>query len=164
MSFILTAIIMFGFWMLLSGELGIIFIISAVVSSLIVAYISHDLLIGKTDIRSGFSSLLRLIRYVPWLIWQVILANLDLVYRTLHPSMPIEPLMIKFDSKLKTDTGITILANSITLTPGTVTVKADRNGEFMVHAVARGPAESLLEGTMQAKVRKIEGSEEKRNV
>jgi len=159
-SFILTAIIMFIFWMLISGETGIIFIISAIVSSLFVSYISHDLLFPGKNTRLSIKRFFRLIKYSPWLIWQIILANIDVVYRTLHPSMPIDPHMLEIETDLKTDTGITLLANSITLTPGTVTVEAHKDGRFLVHAIARGPAEGLLEGTMQAKCKAIEGDEE----
>jgi multicomponent Na+:H+ antiporter subunit E len=157
LSFFLTAIIMFIFWILLSGEFSLVLLISAVVSSLFVAAISHDLLIGKTNIKSGTARLFRFIKYIPWLIWQVILANLDLVYRTLHPSMPIDPQIIEFGTSLESDIGIAILANSITLTPGTVTVVAHKNGKFIVHAIATGPAEGLLAGDMQERVKKIEG-------
>lgn len=157
MSFILTSIIMFAFWMLLSGEFHFILIFSGIVFSLFVAYISHDLLIGKVDIRLCSTRVLRFFRYLPWLLKQVALANIDLVYRTLHPKMPIDPLVIRFDTALRSDIGVTILANSITLTPGTVTIAANQKGEFIVHAIAKEPAEDLLAGEMQAKVKRIEG-------
>ena len=56
-------------------------------------------------------------------------ANLDVVYRALHPKMPIKPGIVKIKTNLKTDSGITALANSITLTPGTLTVDLTRQGE-----------------------------------
>lgn len=142
--------------MLLSGDLHITLVISGVVSSLFVAFISHDLLFKKARLGHSLDIGLRLLAYLPWLIWQIILANIDLVYRTLHPSMPIDPHMIEFETDLTTDKGITVLANSITLTPGTVTVIADESGKFIVHAIARAPATSLLEGTMQRKVKRLE--------
>jgi len=148
---------MFVFWILLSGEFNLILILSGIVSSLFVAYISHDLLIGKVDIGFGARGFVRFIKYLPWLLWQVVLSNIDLVYRTLHPAMPIEPQLIEFDTKLKSDLGIAILANSITLTPGTVTIAAHKNGKFLVHAIATEPADSLLEGEMQARVEEVEG-------
>src|SRR3972149_2090801 len=140
---------MFLFWILLSGEFNFVLILSAVVSSLLVAYLSHDLLIGDIDIRLAAIKIIRFIKYLPWLLWQIALSNVDLVYRTLHPKMPIEPVVIEFDTPLRTDMGITILANSITLTPGTVTLEANNKGGFIVHAIARGHADSLLAGDMQ---------------
>ena len=148
---------MFAFWILLSGQLHFVLLVSGVVSSLFVAYISHDLLIGKVDLGTVIVKTFRLIIYLPWLLWQIVLANLDLVYRTLHPGVRIEPHIIKFKTDLRTQKAIAILANSITLTPGTVTVVANKNGEFIVHAIAKGPAESLLSGAMQSRVKKIEG-------
>lgn len=157
MSFLLTAIIMFAFWILLSGEFSLVLILSGIISSLFVAYMSHDLLIGKVGIRFGARGFFRFIKYLPWLFWQIILSNVDLVYRTLHPAMPIDPQIIEFDTKLESDIGIAMLANSITLTPGTVTIAAHKNGKFIVHAIATEPAETLLEGDMQARIKKVEG-------
>jgi len=156
MSFILTAIIMFAFWILLSGYFTFTLLLSGVVSSLLVAYWSHDLLIGDVNLSRASGMVFRLIVYLPWLFWQIILANFDIVYRTLHPSMPINPSLIEFDTSLDTDAGVAILANSITLTPGTVTVRADGNGKFLVHAIADAPAESLLAGDMQRRVEWVE--------
>ena len=60
-------------------------------------------------------------------------ANLDVVYRALHPAMPIKPGIVKIKTSLKTDSGITALANSITLTPGTLTVDLTDDGFLYVH-------------------------------
>jgi multicomponent Na+:H+ antiporter subunit E len=156
LGFVLTSIILFIFWILLSGDLHITLLISGIVSSLFVAFISHDLLFKKAKIDHSITIGFRMLAYLPWLLWQIVLANLDLAYRTLHPSMPIDPHMIEFDTDLSTAKGVTILANSITLTPGTVTVVAKENGKFIVHAIAKEPADSLLEGMMQRKVKALE--------
>lgn len=155
-SFMLTAVIMFVFWILLSGEFTFVLILSGIISSLLVSYWSHDLLIGDADIRSGTLRTLRFIRYLPWLLWQIVLSNFDLAYRTLHPRMPIDPVMISFKNELRTEIGMVTLANSITLTPGTVTIEVSRD-EFIVHAIAGKPAEGLLSGEMLRKVKEIEG-------
>lgn len=131
-------------------------ILSGIVSSLFVSYISHDLLIGNTKIWPATVKFIRLIKYLPWLLWEIALSNIDLVYRTLHPSMPIDPSTIEFDTDIETDRGITILANSITLTPGTVTMSAKKDGSFIVHSIATKPADALLSGEMQRRVRAIE--------
>jgi multicomponent Na+:H+ antiporter subunit E len=155
MSFILTALIMFAFWMLLSGELGFILIMSGIISSLLVSYWSHDLLIGNADIKPGTVRIWRFVKYLPWLLWQVLLSNIDLVYRTLHPRMPIDPGIVRFKNEYMTRLGMVTLANSITLTPGTVTIEVT-DEEFIVHAIAKGPAESLMSGDMQRRVMYIE--------
>ena len=156
MRFVLTALIMFAFWILLSGKFSFILLLSGIISSLLVSYISHDLLIGNGDMKLGFIRTIRFIRFLPWLLWQIVLANIDLALRTLHPKMPINPMLINFKNNLKTDLGMVILANSITLTPGTVTIDVNEN-EFLVHVISEKAAQSLISGEMQARVKKIEG-------
>ena len=63
-----------------------------------------------------------LIAYVPIFTYYVIKANFDVAYRVFHPSLPIKPGIVKVNTILKTDVARTFLANSITLTPGTLTV------------------------------------------
>ena len=156
-SFLLTAVIMFVFWFLLSGQLNPILLILGVISSLLVAYWSHDLLIGKVSKLPEVSRGLRLILYLPWLFWQIIISNLYVIYLVLHPKMPIEPEVVRFKNTLKTDLGIVILANSITLTPGTVTIEGNHD-EFVVHSIDKKIADDLLAGEMQARVKGIEGT------
>ena len=72
--------------------------------------------------------------YVPILLWECLKANIDVAYRVLHPSLPINPGIVKVETNLKSDTALTFLANSITLTPGTLTVDIDSdNGVLYVH-------------------------------
>ncbi|MDO7787744.1 Na+/H+ antiporter subunit E [Desulforamulus aquiferis] len=147
---------MFVFWFSLSGQTIPLLLILGVISSLLVAYWSHDLLIGKMEKGPDIGRIFRMIKYIPWLAWQIVLSNLHLIYLVLHPKMPIEPTIVRFKHDLKTDMGITLLANSITLTPGTITIDADRN-EYIVHAVSSKTAQDLLSGDMQARVKEIEG-------
>lgn len=98
----------------------------------------------------------RFFAYVPWLLWQITKSNVDLVYRTLHPDMPINPRVIRFKTGLDSDLGQTLLANSITLTPGTVTIGIEDDGTYVVHAIAVEPAESLLAGEMQRRCEWVE--------
>ncbi len=71
--------------------------------------------------------------YVPVFFWYCLLANLDVVYRVVHPDMPIRPGIVKVKTTLTTDSGLTALANSITLTPGTLTVDIAPGGYLYVH-------------------------------
>ncbi len=82
----------------------------------------------------------------------------DLAYRTLHPKMPINPRVISFKNEYKTELGMVTLANSITLTPGTVTINVDKD-EFIVHAITEDYAKALKSGEMQARIKKIEGED-----
>lgn len=75
-----------------------------------------------------------MVQYLPNFLWEVIKANLDVAYRVLHPKLPINPGIVKVKTTLKSDTALTFLANSITLTPGTLSVDIDRdNGVLYIH-------------------------------
>ncbi len=156
MSFLITAIAMFAFWILLSGEFTFILITSGVIASLIVAYLSHDIFIGKADLKTETGRVFRFIKYVPWLLWEIILANFEIAYLVLSPKPLVDPQLVRFKPDLKTDLGIVTLAHSITLTPGTVTVEANEK-EFVIHAIWQKSAEGIIGGEMQQKVKKIEG-------
>ena len=72
--------------------------------------------------------------YLPLFLWEVFKANIDVAYRVLHPNLPIKPGIIKVKSSLKSDMALTFLANSITLTPGTLSVDIDKdNGILYIH-------------------------------
>ena len=156
MSFLITAIAMFIFWILLSGEFTFILITSGVVASLIVAYLSHDIFVGKADLKTETGRVFKFIVYIPWLLWEIILANVEIAYLVLNPKPLVDPQLVRFKNDLKTDLGIVTLAHSITLTPGTVTVEANRE-EFIIHAIWQKSAEGIIGGEMQRKVKKIEG-------
>jgi len=150
---LLTFFIMAAFWILLSGIFDAFHLISGLVCCAIVAIISHDLLVkGKSEKRIPKS--LRLLVYIPWELWQIVLANIDVAYRVLHPKMPIDPLIIEFETTLRGEFSLVTLANSITLTPGTITIMVEpERGKFWVHAIAKEPANALLvDQTMQRKV------------
>jgi len=69
--------------------------------------------------------------YLPVFLWELIKANVDVAYRVLHPDLPISPGIVKVKTILKSDTALTFLANSITLTPGTMSVDIDRDNGFL---------------------------------
>ena len=156
MSFLITTIVMFAFWILLSGEFTFILITSGVVASLITAYLSHDIFVGKADLKTETGRVFKFIVYIPWLLWEIILANVEIAYLVLSPKPLVDPQIVRFKNDLKTDLGIVTLAHSITLTPGTVTVEANRE-EFVIHAIWQKSADGIIGGEMQQKVKKIEG-------
>ncbi|MHC4194088.1 MAG: Na+/H+ antiporter subunit E, partial [Planctomycetota bacterium] len=80
--------------------------------------------------------------YLPVFFYYVIVANLDVVYRALHPKMPINPGIVKIKTVLKTESGITALANSITLTPGTLTVDLTDDGTMLSRRRSSLPGDS----------------------
>ena len=82
-------------------------------------------------------------------------SSLDVVRRVLHPSLPIEPQTIRVVASQNTDLGRVTYANSITLTPGTLTVDA-LDDQFTVHAIDDYAAESLRSGAMDRKITDLE--------
>ncbi len=71
--------------------------------------------------------------YAIVLVWECVKANFDVAYRVLHPAMPIRPGIVKVRTSLKTDIAKTCLANSITMTPGTLTVDMNGEGDLYIH-------------------------------
>ena len=156
-SFIITFILMYVSWIVLSGKFIPMMLILGAISSFLVAYYFYDLLFPV--IEAGYSGVFfRFIQYIPWLILEIIKANFHLLYLAFHPDMinKIEPQIITFETNLKSDIAIATLANSITLTPGTITVTASRDGVFKVHAIDTPSAEALP-GAMVEKVAKVFG-------
>ena len=158
-SFLITFILMFSSWIVLSGKFDPLLLWLGGISSFFVAYYFYDLLFPAID--PGYIKVFfRFIRYTPWLIWEIIKANFHLLYLAFHPRMKelIDPHIITFKTNLKSDIAIATLANSITLTPGTITVTADSDGVFRVHAIDRKSAQGLP-GTMLKKVAKVFGED-----
>ncbi len=158
-SFLITFILMFLSWIVLSGKFDPLLLWLGGISSFFVAYYFYDLLFPAME--PGYMKVFfRFVRYTPWLMWEIIKANFHLLYLAFHPRMKdlIDPHIITFKTNLKSDIAIATLANSITLTPGTITVTADQDGVFRVHAIDRESAEGLP-GTMLKKVAQVFGEE-----
>ena len=154
--FALTFFIMFFFWVLFSGKFDAFHISLGIGSSLIVAALSKDLLF-PSRIKPGFIICwLRFASYTPWFFYQIFLANLHILYLIFHPRMMelIDPKIIEFDSKLKSDLSRTTFANSITLTPGTITINVSVLGKFRVHCIDEKSGRSLP-GEMENRIAKV---------
>ncbi len=157
MVFFVSFIILFVFWIFLSGYFDIFHLTLGVISCALVSRISGNLLFYEKKIRlAHFWQILRFLKYLPWLLYQIILANIHVAYLVLHPKVYslIDPHIIKFKVKLKTDIGLTTFGNSITLTPGTITVLI-HEGSFYVHAIDQKVADDLLTGEMEDRVSQI---------
>ncbi len=120
-------------WPVHEGRLDGQILVAGVIAALLVSLLFHEILPRECPIFFNPIRLFWLLAYIPVLFFLVIKANLDVVYRALHPQMPIRPGIVKVHTVLKTASGVTALANSITLTPGTLTVDLDDNGDLYVH-------------------------------
>lgn len=154
MSFLTTWIVLAAFWIGLSGYFDVIHLVFGAVSVTLVTALSHKHLMGDAK-GDGLGRVIRTMFYIPWLLWQVALANIDVLLRVIGVR-PIDPRMIRFKVDLESEYGLTLLANSITLTPGTVTVDVEEDGTFLVHALAPEAAEGVLSRVMELRVREVE--------
>jgi multicomponent Na+:H+ antiporter subunit E len=101
--------------------------------------------------------LLRLPLYLPWLFLEIVKANFDVARRILTPGLPIDPRVIRVRAGQAGDLARVIYANSITLTPGTVSI--DTEGDTItVHALTAAAAEGVQSGEMDRRVTRLEGS------
>ena len=106
-------------------------VLSGIVVSAMVAIMTGDLFKGKSGVFRRGSRYFWFLYYVPFFIWEVFKANIDVAYRVAHPAVPIRPGIVKVKTTLTSDTALTFLANSITLTPGTMSVDIDRENGCM---------------------------------
>ncbi|MBC8443885.1 MAG: Na+/H+ antiporter subunit E [Deltaproteobacteria bacterium] len=157
-AFVLTFFILFFIWILLSGKLDFFHLFLGVVSCLIVSIISNDLIFSTPGMHRLPTIWIRFIGYIPWLLYQVLLSNIHVLYLVLHPKMMdlIDPRIIQFKSRLTSDISLVTFANSITLTPGTITVYVSIYGDFQVHVIDKHSGQALP-GEMEARVGKIFG-------
>jgi multicomponent Na+:H+ antiporter subunit E len=158
--FLITFAALFVLWILLSGKFDYLHLGLGLISCGVVALISKDLLFPEGQTSGLFQTSWRFLKYIPWLIYQIWVANLHVLYLTFHPGMLdlIDPHIMRFQSKLTKDLALVTFANSITLTPGTITVSVSVDGDFKVHAIDRMSAESLP-GEMEERVAKVFGED-----
>ncbi len=98
-----------------------------------------------------------LVGYLPWLVLEVFKSNLAVARVILSPRLPIQPRIVDFHGHQRTDLGRFIYANSITLTPGTITVRLDSDG-FRIHALTKAALDGTEEGEMDRRVCRLEGA------
>ncbi|MFP6711822.1 MAG: Na+/H+ antiporter subunit E [Rhodospirillales bacterium] len=149
------ALTLFAFWLLLSGIYEPLLLSLGVVSSLFVAWIAHRMDVVDHE---GFPIHIgpKGITYWPWLIWEIIKANIDVALIIIKPDLEISPIMFRAEASQKTEVGQVIYANSITLTPGTVTVGVNE-GTVDVHALTIGAADEVISGRMDRRACQMEG-------
>ena len=134
-SKIILFLIAFLVWSLLNWAPDWQHLLVGVFIAWFVAFMTGDLFITRPHVlKRPLRYFYFLFVYLPRFLWECIKANIDVAYRVLHPKLPINPGIVKVKTSLKSDTGITFLANSITLTPGTLSVDVDKEkGSLYVH-------------------------------
>lgn len=143
-----------GFWLLLSGHFTVFLVLAGIGSSVAVVWFARRMeVVDREGVpahfwRSAFT-------YWPWLAWEIIKSAWDVSRIILDPRLPISPTLVRFRPLQRSAVGLVTHANSITLTPGTITVAASA-GEFLVHGLTKAGAEAVINGAMDRRVARLE--------
>lgn len=147
-------VVLFSFWLLLSGHYTPLLLGLGVASSALVVLIVKRMDAvddAKVALYHGF----RVLAYLPWLLREVWRSNVAVARIILTPRLRISPLMVEFQASQTTDFGIALYANSITLTPGTVTTGVEGN-ILEIHALTSADVDGREEDEMDRRVTWVE--------
>jgi multicomponent Na+:H+ antiporter subunit E len=154
-----TVVILFVFWILITGRLHWQHLLVGAICSYGIASFNRDLLL-KPEERPLYhrNTLIKWLSYFTVLLISVLKSNVDMAKVVLKPKMDISPGFVKFRTKVKKPLNRVILANSITLTPGTLSVEVE-DDYFVVHAITRANAEDVATWDMMDRLLEIEEAE-----
>lgn len=146
---------LFIFWLLLSGIYTPFLVLSGLAAAIAVAALAWRMEVAD---REGHPIHLTLgaLAYWPWLVKEIVKSGWQVARIILAPGLPISPTLARFKPSQTSVVGLVTHANSITLTPGTLTVEADREA-FLVHALTREGAHGLAGSEMDRRVTRMEG-------
>ena len=133
-------------WVLLTGTLAVDELVLGSVVSLTVVFVARQRLALLSGLRLTPLAPLHLLRYLGYFFGQLALSNLDVARRVISPRLPIHPELVEVRTDLTSDLGRMLLANSITLTPGTLTVEAEGD-RLLIHWIDSTPGSDLESAT-----------------
>ena len=146
---------LFLFWLALSGRFEPLFLAMGVVSAAVVTLLTRDVV---ADLLGGHRTrgrvlyrARRAVVYLVWLVGRIVVASVQVAGLVLHPRLQLEPGVLRFRTRLQHPVARTMLANSITLVPGTMTLRL-ADGEYVVHTLAPSAADDLVSGRMQTMI------------
>lgn len=156
---------LFLFWYVLSGRSDAKFLMYGAITAAVTTVITYPLLLvpNRSGTRSYFVfgvNPLKGFRYFLWLMYQLIMANIDVLLAVADQEMAIDPKVLKFRFTADNPVASVVLANSITLTPGTVTMDVTRDGVYTIHALTLGAADGIRSGDFPAQVARLFGEED----
>jgi multicomponent Na+:H+ antiporter subunit E len=151
-------LVLYCLWLLLSGYFQALLLSLGGVSVIAIVWIAHRMDVIDHE-GHPIHLTVRAFLYWPWLIAEIVKSNIDVAKVIIQRKMPISPSVIEVKATQGTELGQVIFANSITLTPGTVTIAIDRD-IVSVHALTRGAAEGLQTGDMDRRVTAMEAHED----
>lgn len=150
MYVILTLLVWFAFWLLWSGLFKTLLVVLGVISCLLVLVLARRMAYFEKSVYS-LPMMGRLVPFWGWLLKELVISNLQVARIVLSPKMKISPTVVEIKSLSEGPIGQAILGNSITLTPGTVTMD-DHEGTLIVHCITAEGAQALREGEMNRRV------------
>ncbi len=152
---ILTAVILFALWLVLSSTFDLAHVAAGAVVAVLIAWMNPALPHMR---RLSWPAA---IAYQPWLLGRILKSGLHVSRLILDPKLPIAPKLISHQTSLRSDGELVALGNSITLTPGTITVEV-APGELIVHAIDEESGKDLLDGRFEAKISGVFAGQEDR--
>ncbi|MEX2525945.1 MAG: Na+/H+ antiporter subunit E [Gammaproteobacteria bacterium] len=149
------ALVLVIFWLINSGHFDSLLLGLGLVSVVLVMWINQRMTKINDEYQPPVLLSLRLPSYLLWLAWEIVKSNMHVVRRIWQRSPDISPTVFTVRVSQQTDVCKVLYANSIIMTPGTVTLEVEGD-EFQVHALTRATAESLQSGEMDARVSRLE--------
>ncbi len=159
------SVLLVGLWVALSGRLNGLFLTAGIISAAVVLLVTEAIFhpsepVGFERPPSRFGwlagTIFRLVVYFPLLLWEIAVANVHVTRLVLDPRMPISPCLVEFESPLRTEASNAVLANSITLTPGTVTVDMSAH-RFIVHCISETSRQGIQDAALLKRVAHLFG-------
>ncbi len=151
-----TFLVLWIAWLVIAGfsvtELILGGVVSLILAFIITKYVNYSF---------GFSAIWHAVKfifiYIPVFIYKLVLANLDMAYRVLSPKLPINPGVVKVPTEIKNDFGKLVLANSITLTPGTLSMDVEDDGVLVHWVNVKGETQKEHQENISGSFEKILG-------
>ncbi|WP_435348777.1 Na+/H+ antiporter subunit E [Haloarchaeobius sp. HRN-SO-5] len=141
----------FGFYLLLGDQTPFDVVTGAIAATVVVLLLSHVTFTAPPTLRRSLPRVARAVLFLPYLVWEILRANVAMAAVLLDPRLPIDPSLEAVDVAADSDLERAILANSITLTPGTLTVDVD-DSSLVVHTLTEASRTSLRERTLERAV------------
>jgi multicomponent Na+:H+ antiporter subunit E len=157
-GFVLLAFLLLLFWLLLSASFDWQHILAGVVIALLLTAFWGEIIFTGSQTRFSVGQVFGLAAYLASLVLEIIKANFHVAYLVLHPHLPISPGFVTYHLDLEKDLTTALFLNSITLTPGTITVEYEVD-RLVVHCITRENAEAVQHWSLYQKIKKLEEGE-----
>ena len=152
---VLKTVTFFLIWLLVSGQTTLYYLILGLCSAFAVAWVD----LHRTAASARPFPWARFFMYLPWLFGRIVVSSIHLTRLILDPRLPIDPKLVRYETRLRDHAALTLLGNSITLTPGTVTAEISPR-ELIVHTIDGESSQDLTSRTLEDRVARVFQSRE----